>query len=510
MSPYAQIDALRAELFQYYLNDPAFFCMHALGNLTWSKSREIMESIRDNKYTAVRACHGAAKTHTGAQAALWFYSVFDDSKVITTAPTYNQVEKLLWSEIGAGFSKAKLDLPGECLNVNIKDTVDHFATGFSTDKPANAEGWHAPHVLYIVDEAKGVPTWLYNSADGSMSGPGARFLCISTTDGAGPGDYFYEIFKGKTGKFYNKIHISAYDLPTVTGEKMQGVRWLDDLGFKFEYYEKPIEELHIQLSDQDWINKCGALWGKDSALFLSKVMGELSVETEDGIVLLPDIIRMFENGKNPNFDDTGGKRVGVDVARFGGDSTVIIVGKGLKITEVIQLWKNDEKEVAAAVVQAIGGDKEYKIKIDDTGVGGGVTTILFHMGYSIYPVDFQAKAIDEDVYHNAIAEMWFTGAKKIPMVSYPHECDELKAQLVNRKKAKQDAKSRLVVEAKDVYKKRMKKLAGGNADAGLPGASPDLADALLLWLYDGTKLRTDGYKSVGKRKFTVKSRPAGF
>src|SRR5512135_3734234 len=211
------------ELMLSYQRDPVFFVEHALGHLTWSKQREVLRSVGENERTAVRASHSVSKTYSAAEVAVWFLNCFPNSKVITTAPTWTQMAKLLWAEIRAIYTRSRLALEGECLMTEIKtDDPDHYAIGFSTDKPARAEGWHAPAILFILDEAKGIPQWLWDSVRGSMTGGFCRELAISTTDGVQVGEQFWKIFQGDDSS-WNRVHISAFDSPYVTGEKFRGL-----------------------------------------------------------------------------------------------------------------------------------------------------------------------------------------------------------------------------------------------------------------------------------------------
>src|SRR4051794_20665753 len=82
--------------------DPVNFCREVLKFESWSKQREIFESVRDNQRTAVRSAHGVGKTATAARAVLWFLAAYPYSRVITTAPTFSQVKELLWREIAVG------------------------------------------------------------------------------------------------------------------------------------------------------------------------------------------------------------------------------------------------------------------------------------------------------------------------------------------------------------------------------------------------------------------------
>jgi len=112
-----------------------------------------------------------------------------------------------------------------------------------------------------------------------------------------------------------------------------------------------------------------------------------------------------------------------------------------------------------------------RIKIDDTGVGGGITDIMESRDYNVVPINFQQTANDPDKYPNMISEMWFEVARFIHEIAGPED-DRLKKELVNRKYLPElDKKGRRVVESKKDYKKR-----------GFP--SPDKADSFLLCFHN--------------------------
>lgn len=87
--------------------DPVWWCESVLGVKPWSKQIEIMESVRDNPRTAARSCHGAGKSFTAGQVILWFLNAFSPSIVLSTAPTWRQVEKLVWKEVRASHARAR-------------------------------------------------------------------------------------------------------------------------------------------------------------------------------------------------------------------------------------------------------------------------------------------------------------------------------------------------------------------------------------------------------------------
>ena len=167
-------------------------------------------------------------------------------------------------------------------------------------------------------------------------------------------------------------------------------------------------------------------------------------------------------------DDEGAIEVGVDVARLGGDRTVFVKRKGLKEIGRASFTKRRTTEVCDVLVNFIGADKDVLIKIDDTGVGGGVTDEMIARGYNVIPINFGAKASNPDKYPNLISEAWFYLQSIIDQISIANDKDLL-VELSNRE-WKMDSKGRRGVESKDDYKKRGFR-------------SPDLADATILCFY---------------------------
>lgn len=167
-------------------------------------------------------------------------------------------------------------------------------------------------------------------------------------------------------------------------------------------------------------------------------------------------------------DDEGVIEVGVDVARLGGDRTVFVKRKGLKEIGRASFTKKRTTEVCDLLVNFIGADKDVLIKIDDTGVGGGVTDEMIARGYNVIPINFGAKASNSDKYPNLISEAWFYLQSIIDQISIANDKDLL-VELSNRE-WKMDSKGRRGVESKDDYKKRGFR-------------SPDLADATILCFY---------------------------
>ena len=82
----AETAQVMTEITAKYRQDPVFFVEHALGHVTWSKQREVLQSVRDNERTAVRASHGVFKTYTAAEVAVWFLNCFPTTRRSSPRP----------------------------------------------------------------------------------------------------------------------------------------------------------------------------------------------------------------------------------------------------------------------------------------------------------------------------------------------------------------------------------------------------------------------------------------
>jgi len=169
---------------------------------------------------------------------------------------------------------------------------------------------------------------------------------------------------------------------------------------------------------------------------------------------------------NRTIEDDGAIIVGADIARMGGDRIVFWMRKGLKTINTASYTKKRTTETCDLLEEFVGFAKHIEIRIDDTGVGGGVTDDMMNRGYkNVLAVNFGAKAIDTDKYPNWISEAWFNMADVIKEAELPMG-SELLMELTTRQ-WKMDNKGKRRVEGKDEYKKRGFR-------------SPDLADAAII------------------------------
>ena len=169
-------------------------------------------------------------------------------------------------------------------------------------------------------------------------------------------------------------------------------------------------------------------------------------------------------------EETDPDEMGVDVARFGDDNTDMYRRKGAKTVAHETYSKKDTVFIANAAWDMAGHDRKVVIKVDDTGVGGGVTDNLRKLGANVVPVNFGGVPRNTKKYTSVADEMWFEfPINEIEIPDDPRLMEELSGR-----KYDYDKIGRKKVEAKKDFKKRY-------------GRSPDKADALLLAFYKDYK-----------------------
>jgi phage terminase large subunit len=438
-----------AELVLRSQRDPVWWVEKVLGVELWSMQRSILRSIRDHRQVAVRSCHGPGKTKLAACAVLWFLTCFPDSRAVTTATKWSQVKNLLWHEVNQGYRNVLLEggLGGVCLQTELKYPDGRYALGLST-RPGQEEsfqGHHAPHILLLYDEASGVPVPVYEAGEGYMTTDGARKLMIGNPTRA-EGD-FYKAFNAERGR-YKTHHISAFDTPAFTGEAVS-------------------ENVLRHLVSKQWVEERRKAW-EGTALWDVKVLGNFSKRSDENVIALHIVEDATEREPLPVRPDRRAV-IGIDVARFGSDETVIAVRQernvaihdiyhGQSITETVGQGVRAWREYGAAPGSAY-------VVVDDVGVGGGVTDGLRAAGVPVTAHNGGESPYEPEEFPNRRSELWFAAAGELPTCSLPDD-EQLAADLVSPK-YKVDSQGRRVVEPKDATKKRL-------------GRSPDRADAVLM------------------------------
>lgn len=477
-----------------YAGDVPGWAYDKLGEEMWSAERAICEALREHRYVAVKSCHDVGKSFTASRIVAHWIDTHPrgEAFAVTTAPTDPQVKAILWREIGRAHRKG--NLPGRV----TLDARWKVSFGIGPDelvgmgrKPADYEptafqGIHSRFPIIVIDEAGGVPKAIFDAVDSLATNEYARVLAVGNPDD--PSTHFAEICKPGSGWYV--MRIDGLTSPNFTRDEINRLEpHLRDVLVRYMIAEgiAPTDE---QVSDQLrpmllsplWVAERIIRWTPSSPLFVSKVRGEFPDVAIDTLIE-PRWVYAAQRRELP--EDHTEPRIGVDVARYGMDKSIIILRLGGVVRVVHEIPKGPVTEVAG-LVQEVGMGRPLTpvANVDDVGVGGGVTDILVEDGYPVLPMLAGAACSEDEVlpngkprFVNARSEWWWTAREALAgpsgtgedgWIDIDPDDEELASQLL-APKYKVNRHGQIEVESKDDMRKRK-----------LP--SPDRADAFVMSL----------------------------
>jgi len=473
-----------------YEKDPVGFIEKGLGETLWSKQREILVSLRDNKRTAVPACHAPGKSFIAARAVAWWVSSHPPgtAQVVTTATTFRQVRNILWNEVRKVATKH--NLPGEVMSVEWQLAGGIVAYGLSSgaNNEASIQGIHAPHLLVVVDEAGGIPTSTGQALEALMTGDHTRLLAIGNPSTDSDSTWFERICHSD---LYNVIKISAYETPAYTGEET-------GLCHSCPPMASP-HKVETHLVDKSWVEDVLKEYGAESPFAEARINARFPKTFANRVIPLS---WAEESVNNESPADSPYVRLGVDIASDGGDEMVVARADGFRVSIVHKSSGAENQnavDVARVILDQIKKAEHIHntrklsapvvVKIDAIGVGWGVTSLLqtwFQEGKhksTIVPVKVGERAVDAGKFVNQRAEMWWNGRELLEPVtdSLGIVSQQLRLDVDTKTIAqlgspayKSDTSGRIAIEKKTEMKGR-----GVN--------SPDRAEAVLLAIYEPKK-----------------------
>ena len=432
------------EQWDSWRKDPVDFVTEQLKAELWTKQEEILRAVRDNARVAVRSCNGSGKTFVAAHAVLWWLRCFPDSIVITTAPTEHQVRDVLWREIRRVYHAREEVIGGKLLRTSLELDDKHCAQGLSTDTPERFQGFHEGHILFVVDEASGVREGIFEAMEGSMTSEHSRMLLLGNPTALS--GYFYEAFHRRRS-LWKTIHISANDTPNIANK----------------------DDKWPSLVTQKWVDDAKVNWGEDSPMYQIRVLGDFPSESEDTLISLKTIENAVEGkGEVPDLEDGESVELGVDVARFGSDRTVICARKGDRVIDMESFTKKDTMETAGLVNRFVKRHSPVCVRVDAIGVGAGVVDRLKELGVpGVKGINVARRATNQEHFANLKAELYDGLRERFQQgrIRIPND-QKLISELASIRYSFSSS-GQIRIEDKDDLRSR-----------GRP--SPDLADALML------------------------------
>lgn len=446
-------DAQRLEVWR---NNPAKWAEDH-GLFMWSKQIEVSRSVVEHQKTLVVTSNGVGKSRLSAMLVNWWVDTHpvDDTTVVTTATNWKQVRNVLWKEIPRVKSDAGI---GGKVNADatwkVGDRQDPIAFGMKPDDKDESgfQGVHDQYVLVIMDEAGGISKEIFTAADAITTNKFARILAIANPND--PSCYMAEVYKREMRlkpeeRSWNIIQFGAYDTPNFTGEVV------------------PVE-VATRLVQVDWVEARKKEWGEDDPRFVARVLGEFPDVSDDGLFNMGRVMQSMEAYDTSEPDEGMPITIGVDVARYGSDSSVIVSNQGGYIRIHGRYQGLNGPELARKVGELAVEMEAVEIRIDAIGVGASVLDSIYNFvppTISVVGIHGNAKSGDSTKWYNYRAAMYDQFAKAVAdgRVYLPDD-DELHNEIASIKYEYRG--SALLIESKENMRKRGIK-------------SPDVLDAVI-------------------------------
>jgi len=400
------------------------------------------KAINKKKNIAIRSGHGTGKTRTIAAIIKWFMDTRPFPRVIVTAPTQHQLYDIAWSELSKVHSGSVTRDSCEWKKTsfyNKKYPETWFAVARTSRDPEGMQGFHAEHLLFIVDEASGVSQEILEAIEGSQTQDNCTIVLLGNPTKISGG--FYDAFHSKRNFYYT---------------------------FRFNSEES-------EIVNPLYCEQLAAKYGKDSDIYRVRVLGEFPKAEPDTLISIDKcesaVIR--EDARLSSINDP--IEIGCDVARYGGDETTIYSRQGFVSFEECIIRSSDLMTVCGELIKVMRKypGRNYLLNIDDSGLGGGVTDRMIevvnelHIPCIVTGVNNGSTARDSETYVNTGTEMWYYMKEWIQQAQIPNDQD-LIGQLSSRKYGV-NSKGKCILESKEQMKAR-----------GV--TSPDRAEGLILTL----------------------------
>lgn len=409
---------------------------------------DALEAFPRSNRLVMKACKGPGKTTLLAWLMWNFMLTRPYPKVAATSVSEDNLDTNLWPELSKWQAMSPLlsDLfHWSKTSIVLRESPANWfmvaRTWPRTADPARqAEtlaGIHADYCLFVLDESGGIPQAVMVTAEAVL----ATGIETKVVQAGNPSSLDGPLYRACTADR------ALWTVIEITGDP-----------------DNPKRSPRIKL---DWARQQIESYGRDNPWVMVNVLGEFPPASLNALLGVEEVIAAQKRHLLKTQYEWAQKRLGVDVARFGDDRTVLFPrqGKACFMPRVMRHKRGSSPsvDIATAIIRsklAWGSEQEF---IDSTGGwAAGAVDVLRDSGYAVYEVQFAAPALDRR-YYNRRAEMWFAMAQAIKDGAALPPVPELVAELTTPTYTFRTGK--FVLEDKDLIKARL-------------GRSPDLADAL--------------------------------
>lgn len=419
---------------------------------------------------SLQACAGPGKTCVMAWCGWYFLGTqvsqdgtgFEHPKGLATSITAVNLRDNLWAELAKWQARSEFLRRAFTWTANRIFQQEHEATWFlaarSWPKTGTAEeqgrtfsGLHGRNVLVLVDESGAIPPTVLRAGEQALAN--THFGKI--VQGGNPISLEGMLYEAAT----RLRHL--WFIIRITGDPDDPKAWVNA--------PRVANVPQGQQSPADWAREQIRTYSRENPWVKAYILGEFPPSSINTLLTLEEVTAAMARELAPDDYQWSQKRLGVDVARFGDDRTVIFARQGPNARvpgSPVIMRGAPTTDIAARVYNAKAKWRSELELLDDTGHWGhGVLDQLRVAGAPAHAVVFHAPAINPR-FKNRRAEMWIAMAEAIKkVVALPAHLPELVGELTTPTYTFHNGT--FLLEDKDQIKARL-------------GRSPDLADALAL------------------------------
>lgn len=471
--------------------DPCLFFQQYLDVDLWSTQREMLQAIVTNPRVAVKSCHASSKTFSAGRLVLWWLARHQEAVVVTTGPSWHQIETQLWGEVHAAWLKCKLPGFPKPNLTELKISSQRIAYGLSTsvtkqDEGVKIQGIHGKNVLVIIDEAPGLNPKIWEAIEGARAGGNVRVLALGNpTIASGP---FHSAFvEQRSG--WKTFTIDAFETPNFAG-LAGGLDFLDKDGKLIQDESSKLWNL-LQMADSNpellteenevcpylitrrWVVERYYEWGLDHPSWQSRVRGQFPKQAADALISLA----WLEEQKNRVIQEKATDEIvaGLDVASVGEDETSLTIRRGSKIIFHDATAIQDPRGWVMEKLLPYKGNLKC-INVDVIGVGYNMFTHLKDtFGERTNPVNVCNTANDTEKYADLKSEYYWGLRMRLQQGDFCGLQDEKTIGQLAGIKYKNNSRGQTEIESKEDARKRGVK-------------SPDRAESIMLAFAGVTKV----------------------
>lgn len=370
-------------------DDPFAFCLGAFpwgeagtvlekydGPLEWQC--EIMEQIRTGLLTideaiqlATASGHGVGKSALVSMLILWAFTTFPDCRGVVTANTETQLKTKTWAELGRWFNL--------CFFAR-----DHFilnATSLVSKDPSRERTWRIDMIAWSETNPE---------AFAGMHNKGKRLLIIFD-EASAIADIIWETIEGATTDSDTQIIWLVFGNPTRNSGRFR--ECFGDGKHASMWRSRQLDSRTVAITNKSRFAQWEKIYGADSDWFRVRVLGQFPRRGEMEFFSAADVDAAMSPDREVFVDAYTPLAIGVDVARFGRNNSVIFPRKGRDArTLERKLYSGiSTTELANRIHETYTTWRPDGIFIDGGGVGGGVVDQCRTQRLFVWEVQFGGK-----------------------------------------------------------------------------------------------------------------------